>query len=164
MKRGIKTASRLLFAFYCLVMLWLLFIRGRHPEFLQSYVESGIYWSLVRGTTNLVPFHTVAAFLENIVSGDSYLIRHAVVNLVGNVVMFMPLGLFLPLLFRKLRRYWRFLLVCALAIVAVETAQVLLTVGWADVDDLILNLCGASLGFPFGLLAVKLLDKGDRET
>ena len=39
MKRGIKTASRLLFAFYCLVMLWLLFIRGRHPEFLQSYVE-----------------------------------------------------------------------------------------------------------------------------
>ena len=163
MKRGIKTASRLLFAFYCLVMLWLLFIRGRHPEFLQSYVESGIYWSLVRGTTNLVTFHTVAAFLENIASGDSYLIRHAVVNLAGNVVMFMPLGLFLPLLFRKLRRYLRFLLVCALAIVAVETAQVLLTVGWADVDDLILNLCGASLGFPFGLLAVKLLDKGDRE-
>ena len=62
------------------------------------------------------------------------------------------------------RRYWRFLLVCALAIVLIEAAQALLLVGSADVDDLILNLCGASLGFPLGALAVKLLEKGDRET
>ena len=74
-----------------------------------------------------------------------------------------PLGVFLPLLMRKLRRFWRFLLVCALTIALVETAQALLLVGSADVDDLILNLCGVSIGFPFGLLAVKLLDKGDRE-
>lgn len=164
MRRGVKAAVWALFVLYSLVMLWLLFLRGRHPEFLRGYVENGIYWSLVRSTTNLVPFRTVADFLENIASGNDYLIRHAVVNLAGNVVMFVPLGLFLPLLFRRLRRYWRFLLVCALVIVVVETAQVLLTVGWADVDDLTLNLCGASIGFPFGLLAVKLLDKGGRET
>ena len=78
-------------------------------------------------------------------------------------ILLYVLGVFLPLLMRKLRRFWRFLLVCALTIALVETAQALLLVGSADVDDLILNLCGVSIGFPFGLLAVKLLDKGDRE-
>ena len=113
---------------------------------------------------NLTPFHTISEFLATLASRDGYLARHAFVNLAGNVVMFLPLGVFLPLLFGKLRRYWRFLLVCALAIVLIEAAQALLLVGSADVDDLILNLCGASLGFPLGALAVKLLEKGDRET
>jgi len=88
MRRGVKAAVWALFVLYGLVMLWLLFLSGRHPEFLRGYVENGIYWSLVRSTTNLVPFRTVADFLENIASGNDYLVRHAVVNLAGNVVMF----------------------------------------------------------------------------
>ena len=75
MRRGVKAAVWALFVLYSLVMLWLLFLRGRHPEFLRGYVENGIYWSLVRSTTNLVPFRTVADFLENIASGNGYLVR-----------------------------------------------------------------------------------------
>lgn len=45
-----------------------------------------------------------------------------------------------------------------------EAAQALLLRGSADIDDLILNLAGATIGFPFGLLAAKLLDKGEKKT
>lgn len=164
MKRGIRAAALAFFALYCLVMLWLLFIRGRFVQQLSLASFSGEYWKWVGWSVNLTPFHTISEFLATLASRDDYLARHAFVNLAGNVVMFLPLGVFLPLLFGKLRRYWRFLLVCALAIVLIEAAQALLLVGSADVDDLILNLCGASLGFPLGALAVKLLEKGDRET
>lgn len=164
MRRGVKAAIWALFALYCLVMLWLLFLRGRFLQQLSMAVWSGEYWKWVGWSVNFLPFHTIEGFLKTLASQDGYLARHALINLAGNVVMFVPLGLFLPLLFRTLQRFWRFLLVCALAIVVVESAQALLLVGSADVDDLILNLCGASIGFPFGVLAVKLLDKGDRET
>ena len=152
MKRGIRAAALAFFALYCLVMLWLLFIRGRFVQQLSLASFSGEYWKWVGWSVNLTPFHTISEFLATLASRDGYLARHAFVNLAGNVVMFLPLGVFLPLLFGKLRRYWRFLLVCALAIVLIEAAQALL------------NLCGASLGFPLGALAVKLLEKGDRET
>lgn len=163
MRRGVKAAAWTLFALYGLIMLWLLFIRGRQPEMMSYFIGHGEYWKWVSWSVNLRPFHTIAGFLETLSTKEGYLARHAFVNLAGNVAMFVPLGVFLPLLMRKLRRFWRFLLVCALTIALVETAQALLLVGSADVDDLILNLCGVSIGFPFGLLAVKLLDKGDRE-
>ena len=86
-----------------------------------------------------------------------------------NVVLFMPLGFIAGRLLRW--GLWRSVVVGLLASLAIEVAQGTGLFGvypyayrTADVDDLILNLCGASIGFPFGLLAVKLLDKGDRET
>ena len=98
MRRGVKAAAWALFALYGLIMLWLLFIRGRQPEMMSYFIGHGEYWKWVSWSVNLRPFHTIAEFLETLSTKEGYLARHAFVNLAGNVAMFVPLGVFLPLL------------------------------------------------------------------
>ena len=125
--------ARLLFLLYVCWMLWLLF--G------QRWGENHT------GELNLQPLVTIRLFWRLLGHSDPALVRRAVINLVGNVVMFIPLGLFLPLVFRKLRKWHKALLCAALIITAVETAQLLTLVGSCDVDDLILNLAGSTAGY-----------------
>lgn len=164
MRRGVKTACGLLFAIYAAAMLYLLFFRLRNDALFKLALSEGGYWELVRGFVNLTPFDTIGRFLYVLRTREGYFAAHAFINLAGNVALFVPLGVFLPLLFRKMRAYWRFFLLCALAITLVEAAQALLLRGSADIDDLILNLAGATTGFPFGLLAARRFDKGERKT
>lgn len=127
-----------LFAFYCALMLWLLFDRSGY--------EPGVpYAHQLRW--NLIPFETVVLFFRLLGSGNPGYCMHAIINLGGNILMFIPLGIFLPLLFPRLRKLHKTLLATALIITAVELTQLLTLVGSCDVDDLILNVLGAALGF-----------------
>ena len=53
----------------------------------------------------------------------------------------------LPVCFPKLRFLMRVLLTVTVLIVCVELIQLLTLVGSCDVDDLILNVLGAAIGF-----------------
>lgn len=129
-----------LFMLYCALMLWLLFNR-------PGYVEGIPYWEQLHPNLNLIPFRTLKLFSGLLDDHRPHLVRAAVINLFGNVVMFIPLGLFLPLIWQKLRKFWRTLLAAALIVTAVELAQLFTLVGSCDVDDLILNLVGAAAGY-----------------
>ena len=141
-----RQVNTVLFALYLCALFWVLFHR-------QPYRTDLPYWDQVSAAVNLVPLRTVKLYLRLIRRG--MLTRLALTNLVGNLILFLPLGGFLPILFPALRRLWKTAAVCTLAIVAVELTQVLLLLGSCDVDDLILNLLGASAGY--GL--VKFLNK-----
>ena len=131
------------FGAYALLMLWLLF--GQRAGYLAI---PGAYGTKLFQNCNLIPFATVAEFLRLLkYAQNPYLVRHALINLAGNVVMFVPLGFFLPCLWKKLRSFLRYL-ACQLAIVAgVELVQWFTLLGSLDVDDLILNTIGAASGF-----------------
>lgn len=129
-----------LFAVYCALMLWLLFNR-------PGYIDGIPYWDQLMSNLNLMPFRTLRLFFGLLGDHRPHLVRSALINLLGNVVMFVPLGLFLPLTFAKLRKLWRAMLAVALLIAAVEIAQLFTLLGSCDVDDLILNLLGAALGY-----------------
>ena len=73
--------------------------------------------------------------------------NHAIINLVGNVIMFIPLGFCLPMLWKKQRTLWKTLLTTALIITLVELIQLLTLVGSCDTDDLILNVLGSAIGY-----------------
>ncbi len=75
----------------------------------------------------------------------------AIMNLVGNTALFVPLGALLPSAFPRLRRWWRVLLAGAAAIAAVETIQYFIG-RTADVDDWLLNVVGIMAGY--GLYAL----------
>ena len=137
-----------LFAVYCTLMLWLLFNR-------PGYTEGIPYWEQLLPNLNLTPFRTLRLFLRLLDDHRPYLVRAALVNLLGNVVMFVPLGLFLPLIFIRLRKLWRTMLVASLLITAVEITQLFTLVGCCDIDDLILNLLGAALGYGLYKLTAK---------
>lgn len=119
-------------------MLWLLFDRTGYDAGLP-YADQLKY--------NLLPFETIGRFLRLLCSSQGGLRTHAFINLVGNVVMFIPLGFFLPKLWQKQRKLWRTLLTTVLIILLVELTQMFTLVGSCDTDDLILNVLGAAIGY-----------------
>ena len=133
-----------LFAAYGLLMLWLLF---------------GQRWGQNAGGLNLEPFHTVRLYIWVLThSHNAEQLRHAVINLGGNVAMFVPLGFFAPCIWEKLGKIgWHFLTM-ALTIVCIELLQFSTGLGSCDVDDLLLNLMGTAVG----LLLFKLWKRINR--
>jgi len=68
------------------------------------------------------------------------------INFVGNIVMFMPIGFFLPLLWGKFNRAWRSVGMGFLVSLVIEVVQ-LTQMRSSDVDDLLLNTFGTSIGY-----------------
>ena len=99
--------------------------------------------------TNLVPFRTIAEYFGVLRGGNVTLF---LVNFAGNILVFVPLGLLPPLLWRRCRGAWGAALP-ALCSLFVELCQIF-TGRSVDVDDLILNTLGGLLGW---LLARLLL-------
>ncbi|MDO4271236.1 MAG: VanZ family protein [Eubacteriales bacterium] len=99
----------------------------------------------------LVPFADIAKVLTD--PGSPGLGVFA--NLAGNVLLFLPLGLLLPLFWRYFQRAGRTVL-CGLALsVSIELIQ-LVSGGVTSVDDVLLNTLGAALGFALAKLALRL--------
>jgi glycopeptide antibiotics resistance protein len=72
-------------------------------------------------------------------------------NTLGNVALFMPLGILLPLIDTRFRTFKRMLLIGLALSLAIETVQFgLRFIGnprAVDIDDVLLNTLGACLGF-----------------
>lgn len=145
-RSGITTVGKVLFGIYCLTMLWLLFGQ-RIGSGSASYTEQ------LQSSVNFIPFRTIRWFLTvGEKTSNQYLLRHAFVNLTGNVILFIPLGIFFPGLWKGLRSFWKLLLCLIAVILGVELLQLLTLLGSCDIDDLILNLFGALLGYGLWLL------------
>ena len=130
---------RLCFVAYCGLMLWLLFGQRWGTE---------VYAQQLAESINLTPLTTIKRYwhvLQN--TKNASMLRHAVINLVGNVVMFIPLGYCLPRIWRRFRSFFPTIMLSVLLIVAVETIQYFTKLGTCDIDDLILNTLGACMGY-----------------
>lgn len=131
----------ILFAAYAAFMLWLLF--GMRSDRL-FWAPRG-YWEAFRENINLIPFRTIADYAKKLVStranGDS------VINLFGNVIMFVPLGFFIPSVFPKERAFRKSMLWTLAVLVCVEVIQLVTLLGSFDIDDVILNMAGAAVGY-----------------
>ena len=99
---------------------------------------------------NLIPFNSI---IEYFFSSSANVRRFAFSNVIGNIIIFVPLGGYLSL-FRNRRRAISNLLLIALASILTEIIQGLTGIGAADIDDVILNVLG---GFT-GILGYKLLE------
>jgi len=106
------------------------------------------FYRLTRGMTedNLVPFGTISWQL-------THLRLNTIFQLVGNMVVLGPLGVYGPALWPALRDWRRFLLVAIAFGVGIELTQLAgsvlegFTYRVTDVDDAIMNATGAMVGF-----------------
>lgn len=102
---------------------------------------------------NIVPFKSIlAAFTgggQEVSARDQLLL--ALINLAGNVFLFVPLGFLLPLTAQKRSRFGVTVGVSAVLSAGIETVQYFIGRS-ADIDDLLLNVFGAVVGF--GLYAI----------
>lgn len=139
-EKAMKITFLIFFALYALLLGNLLFFDGYFGR--TGFIASGEAVTDIR----LRPFATITGFLKSIKTGG-HTKEQIVTNLLGNLVAFMPLSLFLPLYFKGLRRIIPFILVVMALVLAVEVLQVALKTGVGDIDDLILNTFGALLAF-----------------
>ncbi len=136
MRKSTRRLFTVAFVAYILLMLWLLF-----------------FWRLTfidRGEIRLflIPFTSTKEFIEVIRAHESIgAVWHSVKNLLGNIIMFVPLGVFLPVLFKRMRSYGYFFVTVFSSVAAIEIIQYSTRLGSCDVDDVIFNTVGATFGF-----------------
>ena len=73
--------------------------------------------------------------------------RDVVWNVAGNSAMFIPTGIILPVLYKKLDAFWKIIAVGALISLCIEVLQLPFASRASDVDDLILNTFGVIVGY-----------------
>lgn len=93
---------------------------------------------------NLVPLKEIMRFIRYRKVLGTYAV---VLNLVGNIIAFMPFGTFLPIYYERCRKMWYTVLYSFELSLVVEILQLVFKVGSLDVDDLILNTIGGLFGF-----------------
>lgn len=68
-------------------------------------------------------------------------------QIVGNFIMLLPLGIFLPLLYKRISNLFLVLVVSLSVSTTIELLQLITSFRSADVDDIFLNTLGACTGF-----------------
>jgi len=104
---------------------------------LNSTMDYGTYYGW---RTNLIPFKSIIEQFENFSISNA---RDFIVNILGNLAAFAPMGLFVPILFQRINNLLRFIVLIISMTVFVELMQFITMAGSADIDDVILNSVGA---------------------
>ena len=133
-KYQIKLGTLVLLILYFLVLVYVCFISEAYG---RAELSDTYHY-------NLIPFKEIARFYiyRDVVGGKAF-----VLNLFGNVIAFMPFGLFIPILFSRKRHLKSILRMTFLLSMGIEIIQLLTRTGSFDVDDLILNTLGGVLGY-----------------
>ena len=82
--------------------------------------------------------------------------KDALLNLIGNVAMFIPLGIVWPAVFKKLDTHHKVIVAGAGVSLCIELLQLPFFGRASDIDDLILNTLGYVMGYGIYLAAKKL--------
>jgi len=107
--------------------------------------------------TNLEFFRVIAETHNAIKYLDLW--QPFLINFVGNIVMFIPIGFFPPLLWKKFNRGWKAIGLGFLLSLSIEILQ-LPQMRSSDVDDLWLNTLGAIIGFAVYKSLPKMIKDG----
>lgn len=150
MNKFIKVVLSISFIFYFFALVVLLFLGTR-----------GYYWTdlslmeYMKMSSNFVPFKTISMYIKAIFDG-SMNIDIPIKNLVGNFIMFLPMGIYLPYFFKRISKIVVFSISMIILLFIIEVIQLVTRRGSFDIDDLILNLFGALIGFGIWKVVQKL--------
>lgn len=136
----IKYWLNILFVIYCVLLLVVLFLNNAYRRFpaLQSFNPFSIEHLK---TINIVPFATITNHLMGIKNNSI-----TALNIIVNLILFAPMGFFVPLLFKdKIKNTLNFVFLIILISLSVEILQFITWRGATDIDDIILNTLGACI-------------------
>ena len=133
-KKENRLATWVCFLAYLLLLVYVLFFsagfgREDHAEYrynLTLFQEIGRYYGLGMRTGSWTLFW---------------------MNVIGNICVFVPFGMFVPKLFAKCRKLISIILLSFEVSLLVEIIQLVTRVGSFDVDDLLMNTIGGILGY-----------------
>ncbi|MBO5598369.1 MAG: VanZ family protein [Oribacterium sp.] len=126
----------ILFVLYLAALLYLMFFSEMEQRGVGAKTEY---------TYNLTPFVEISRYLF---SGKQIGLRGVLLNLYGNILGFMPFGFILGVISSRCREHWYNAVICTyLLSFGIEMIQLVLRAGSCDVDDIILNTLGGTLGY-----------------
>ena len=141
MKRYFVTVVKISFVVYIAILFIILFVRDR-----------GNWWSdlsmfeYALMHMNLVPFKTILGYVQAI-KDQTMNLNIPLENLFGNLLMFLPAGIYLPFFSDKIDSVKKLILGMLPIFLMIEVGQFLTKRGAFDIDDLILNMLGAVIGY-----------------
>ena len=121
--------------------------------FYPFFTVNGKVQPLIINMGSIQPLRINLIPLVNILDYD--IKREATINIIGNISMFIPTGIIMPILYRRLDRFWKVLLAGAGLSFGIEMIQLLFPGSVTDIDDLILNAAGVAIGYGIYKLAVR---------
>lgn len=136
MGREVITA---LFFLYAIALLMLTLVLGGTYDTPTAMFQRVVERIRTGDRINLVPFRTIMTGFRH--SSADYML----INIVGNIIMFVPWGFGIAFIWKQNRTIPRILLGALLFPLFIEICQ-LFIVRSVDVDDLILNFLGSCLG------------------
>lgn len=132
---------RTIFVVYAVIMAYFLFFR-------RNLNIGDTYWEQISRNINVVPFFTIKQNLHLILEKTNpYLVPYAIINLLGNIVGFIPFGILVPVLFQRVREFSKFFFCAIGSILLIECIQLFTLRGSFDIDDWILNMSGSLFGY-----------------
>lgn len=127
------------------------YIQADGPQHLNFVYSSPYNWetkqffdfSQWQSNVNVRPFEMIVFYAKaEYVNPDI-----AMNNLLGNIILLLPLGVLLPFLFYKCKSLLTVITIAFCTSISVELLQFGLQIGMADIDDVLLNTFGAAIGY-----------------
>lgn len=134
-----------LFFIYFLIVIYLTFFKN---GILHLDLQMRTY-------ANLIPIvETIKMFQDNFMG-----VGNAFYNVIGNVLLFVPLGFGIPLFFKNHNKLSKVMFYGFLASLSIEILQYLTCTNFTDIDDIIFNTLGAVLGFIIFNICIFIIEK-----
>ncbi|MCM3358045.1 VanZ family protein [Psychrobacillus sp. MER TA 171] len=138
-----KNIWKVLFTIYILLVLNFIVIKfnGNIQHLINTIQMNMERRAQGESSANLVPFRTIKAYIDDISFGIAF------INILGNIIPFIPLGFLIPAAIPSQRNIIKTMISCFLLILSIEILQLIFFLGSFDVDDVILNLLSCFIGF-----------------
>lgn len=155
-KFGQKRLISVIFFLYLLFIIRVIVFKyplSQMQEIVNSWQKDVVLEGL--NTANFVPFKTIKMYIQYY---DLPGLR-SFSNLFGNVLVFIPVGLMLPMVHRASKNILVAIINTLFFIVGIEVFQLFSNFGAFDVDDIILNMFGVLIGS----CVYKIVRKSEKE-
>lgn len=142
----IRSLSGYLFVIPMLIFYWIALFRFGNKQSLLRILAILAFGYYLIGVLTVTGIHELKAFSPRLVLVPFLDMIRGPMDTVLNIILFLPFGFFLPLLYRKYNRAIQVVFAGFLLSLSIEVLQ-MFGMGTTDINDLITNTIGAFLGY-----------------
>lgn len=145
MSKDRKKVWKFVFLIYILILIKLIVFKYPLKQLMEitgSWEKGVILEGL--STANFIPGKSIRMYIRYF---NKFPFWNGFANLVGNILVFIPYGILLPLAYPSCGKWWRVFYCAAGFVVGIELFQLFSAYGAFDIDDIFLNVTGAMIGY-----------------
>lgn len=151
-KKNRKIIAVALFVVYLVALVYILLFKADSGLLPHDYTAIHQTANQKPSNFNLVPFKTIKLFINSFLLSRNLT---SLLNVLGNILIFIPFGIFIPLFCQNQKSFLLTFLSGSLIILLIEFVQLITVWGILDIDDYLLNIFGVILGWLLSRIFIK---------